>query len=139
MPWPCHLTFAFFHASKSVSSPAVHSDSGVLWWSHFFIHCHITTQKFGFIMMKQLEILLRIIKSLFLIDCELAQHPFWTEVSHTQIFSHNMQTLSFNIFRVLAITTNFTFKLSKIILLASFVFVGNASSGRSFRCPLRLV
>uniref|UniRef100_A0A0K2TA88 Uncharacterized protein n=1 Tax=Lepeophtheirus salmonis TaxID=72036 RepID=A0A0K2TA88_LEPSM len=51
-----------------------------------FIHCHISTQKLGFITLDHLQTLVRFIhSSLFLFKSELARHPLYTEPSHTQI------------------------------------------------------
>ena len=70
----------------------------ILLWSEVvipcFIHCHIFTQKFLFVALKQLKITLWIVDSLlFLIDCEQTQYPLRTQHSHRQMFAQNDEYL----------------------------------------------
>ena len=53
---------------------------------------------------------------LFLINCEQTRQPFWTQLSHWQMFMQNGNTIPSDIFNSSAISHNFNLRSAKMSL-----------------------
>ena len=112
-----------------LSPAAVHSadcrfDSGVIVLDPCFIHCHIFTQKLLFVALKLLQTTVWIVEaSLFLIDCEQTQYPFWKQLSHWQMFMQTGKYIAFWYLWVLCYLTQDQFTIGQNEFVAFFFFV----------------
>ena len=98
-PKPCLLMFESLVALGDfhlLLSSQLTADSTPKWSSGSMFHplLHIY-EKPLFVGLKQLQTMLWIVDALFLIDCEKTRHPFWTHLSHWQMFMQNGEYTAF--------------------------------------------
>jgi hypothetical protein len=124
MPAACYI-FPRFGFGFTAFSPLGWLSIGL--WSVVkqtcYIYCNISMEKFVFITVEYRLTLLHIINTLLIfIDCEHAWQLLCTQLLHVQKFMYNVFNTFFYIFRVSAISINFTLRSFKIILWTFFMF-----------------